>query len=806
MHRSGTSLLGGVLQQLGVALPGEQIAADEHNPEGYFEWREVVDLQERLLIDLDRWWPSAQGCLPLPPNWRRHPATLVFRAELCDLLREERNRQQGPWAIKDPRTSCLLPFWLELADELDIPVRLLLAVRDPAEVAHSLIQRDGPITGMDLTRAQQLWWRHTLEPLQAAPPRLPRAVVDFGAWFTQPEQQLRELLQLIPELQPNPDQRRAALSLIRPEHRRSLAGAAALSLNPRVRRLHTQLQAGLAGRQRWPSPKPPRSLRAISGLPPSPAKLAADPLGWRHWLEVWRHHPAPRYSGFAAVAPQAVLSLCGTNDQHWSTHLWIHRLPLEGITDCVSFPESADPHNLFIAGRSAAGFTRLALNVELPLPERAQHWLTHLRGQQVIWDPEPARVLLLRALGLPAFWLDVAGPVSGWLSLEPAELQRLTCQLGFSIQTACTCLALGPGGDDWEHALAEAECRGAEASILYIPQLPLNVTADFSFASSFAAWLIHSAAHAEHVVVLASDSFAGDPALSCLKGRTLRLMPPPITPAELLEELRGRPKAIAEDRASADIDVLFMHDSGEQAQAAVLISLHNYADKIERALNSVDLQVLSALELVVVDDFSTDHSVETVLAWLGEHAGRFKRCCLIRHRANIGLAAARNTAFAHSVAPWAFVLDADNMLFPAAVQACLSQALVAPEAVAVIHPWVEVIGNGRYGHDGRSLIGRVSWQRDAFLGGNVIDAMALVRRSAWQAVGGYTHIQGGWEDFDFWCKLIEAGYCGLLCPRILARYYTHADSMTATSTATHWRSLSRCLQERHPWLRLPYSA
>ena len=45
---------------MGVELPGETIAGDQHNPEGYFEWDAVVALQERLLIDLQRWWP-AQG-------------------------------------------------------------------------------------------------------------------------------------------------------------------------------------------------------------------------------------------------------------------------------------------------------------------------------------------------------------------------------------------------------------------------------------------------------------------------------------------------------------------------------------------------------------------------------------------------------------------------------------------------------------------------------------------------------------------------------------------------------------------------
>ena len=85
----------------------------------------------------------------------------------------------------------------------------------------------------------------------------------------------------------------------------------------------------------------------------------------------------------------------------------------------------------------------------------------------------------------------------------------------------------------------------------------------------------------------------------------------------------------------------------------------------------------------------------------------------------------------------------------------------------------------------------------------MVDAMALIRRRAWHDVGGYTHIEGGWEDYDFWCKLIEAGYHGLLCPQILAVYRSHAQSMSHCATNQSWRALSRTLQHRHPWLSLP---
>ena len=112
MHRSGTSLLGGILQRLGVELPGETIAGDQHNPEGYFEWDAVVALQERLLIDLQRWWPAPEGTLALPEGWLQQPATRQAYCELSSLLSEAVVQQQELWAIKDPRCSRLLPLWL----------------------------------------------------------------------------------------------------------------------------------------------------------------------------------------------------------------------------------------------------------------------------------------------------------------------------------------------------------------------------------------------------------------------------------------------------------------------------------------------------------------------------------------------------------------------------------------------------------------------------------------------------------------------------------------------------------------------
>jgi glycosyltransferase involved in cell wall biosynthesis len=273
----------------------------------------------------------------------------------------------------------------------------------------------------------------------------------------------------------------------------------------------------------------------------------------------------------------------------------------------------------------------------------------------------------------------------------------------------------------------------------------------------------------------------------------------------LLQDHSG--EALAEDRPSPPCQECFHWQAPELPQAAVVVSLHNYAARIGAALDSVARQRQRRLELVVVDDASSDDGIAVVQAWMANRLQSadhpFVRLLLLRHAHNAGLAATRNSGFAAARAPWCFVLDADNALYPDAVAQCLALAEAGPPDLAVVHPLLAVQAETGRSEDQRTLVRPQSWQRERFRFENHVDAMALVRRAAWQAAGGYTHIEGGWEDYDFWCKLIDAGFHGLQCPQVLAMYCSHCQSMSHQATNHRWRPLARTLQRRHPWLNLP---
>ena len=158
MSRSGTSLTARVLNLLGVDLgPNEDLVpGNEQNVKGYWERREIFDLNEAVLTALGGTYLNPP---PLAPGWEHSPelASLERRArELVDAC----FGASKLWGFKDPRTSLTLPFWRRIVPRM----RYVICVRHPLEVAASFAQypSTGPFHGKDWL---DLWLRSTASAL-----------------------------------------------------------------------------------------------------------------------------------------------------------------------------------------------------------------------------------------------------------------------------------------------------------------------------------------------------------------------------------------------------------------------------------------------------------------------------------------------------------------------------------------------------------------------------------------------------------------------------------------------------------------
>ncbi len=231
---------------------------------------------------------------------------------------------------------------------------------------------------------------------------------------------------------------------------------------------------------------------------------------------------------------------------------------------------------------------------------------------------------------------------------------------------------------------------------------------------------------------------------------------------------------------------------GATPEVSVLVSVHNYERFVLDALGSALASDEVAVELVIVDDASTDTSVATIKEFMQERPDA--AVTLVEQRINTGVQRARNHAFGHVRAPYVFVLDADNLVYPRGI-AKLVRALESDERAGYAYGLLERFSGDR----SIDLMNTHSWDAARLAEEHYIDAMALIRTDAWRTVGGYVTEQAlelGWEDYDLWLSFAMAGMHGAYVREIVGRYRIHGVS-SLTTTTLDTELLRRRLQERH---------
>lgn len=230
------------------------------------------------------------------------------------------------------------------------------------------------------------------------------------------------------------------------------------------------------------------------------------------------------------------------------------------------------------------------------------------------------------------------------------------------------------------------------------------------------------------------------------------------------------------------------------SEVTVIVTLYNYMRYIEAALQSVLEQTHQGLNLIVVDDKSKDRSLSVAKRWMTKHASRFGRAMLLSAEFNYGLAVSRNAAFSRAETDHVFVLDADNALYPLAVERLLQACNNAGADAA--YSLIEMFGD--QAGIGESYV----WDPNRFARHNYVDAMALIRKDAWEKAGGYALFStSGWEDYDLWCSFIDGGMEGVFVPQILCRYRVHGSSMLRQETNKEEEGAKLEMLVRHPWLK-----
>ncbi len=257
-------------------------------------------------------------------------------------------------------------------------------------------------------------------------------------------------------------------------------------------------------------------------------------------------------------------------------------------------------------------------------------------------------------------------------------------------------------------------------------------------------------------------------------------------------------------RGLAHVAVTATHPAVDPT-VSVLLPFRDAAPTLAEALDSLLAQEGPRFEVLAVDDGSADGGSAIVES----RAARDPRVVGLRtEEGRRGIVAALVLAASRARGVLLGRMDADDVCLPGRL-ARQVELLGEDARLGAVGTRVEAFGSGE-GEVGEGLRRYVEWQnglvtpeehaRDIFVESPLCHPSTLIRREAFEAVGGYRDT-GWWEDYDLWLRLWSAGWRLAKVPEVLLRW-RHS---TGRMTRVHPRAAPERIRELKaaflaPWL------
>ncbi len=207
---------------------------------------------------------------------------------------------------------------------------------------------------------------------------------------------------------------------------------------------------------------------------------------------------------------------------------------------------------------------------------------------------------------------------------------------------------------------------------------------------------------------------------------------------------------------------------------SVIITTHNRANLLSKAINSILNQTYSNFEVIIVDDASTDNTKEIIEKF------NDKRIRYIRHNINRGCASARNTGISISRGKWVAFLDDDDEWVPSKLEKQIAVFSSAQSNIGVVYTDIGCEKNSRRSAY-RPIVKRdgdvyISLLRQQLL--SVFPSTSIVKRECFDRVGCFDETMLCCEDLDMFIRIAKLYHFKYINEPLVIMYDTPSSLST----------------------------
>lgn len=216
------------------------------------------------------------------------------------------------------------------------------------------------------------------------------------------------------------------------------------------------------------------------------------------------------------------------------------------------------------------------------------------------------------------------------------------------------------------------------------------------------------------------------------------------------------------------------------ARVSVLLPFHNAGPGLDEAIASIARQTYSDLELLLIDNGSTDGGTSIAMTWV-ERDPRIR----LLHEPRIGIAHALNTGLAHAEGRYIARMDADDVSLPERLEKQVAYLEMYPEVGALgtrtaFATTVERSSGMRCFVDWQNtILTPHDHYVKRFVDAPLAHPTVLFRRELVERYGGYDTGPLP-EDHELWLRWMDAGVRFAKLPEALLTWNDHADRLSRT--------------------------
>lgn len=226
---------------------------------------------------------------------------------------------------------------------------------------------------------------------------------------------------------------------------------------------------------------------------------------------------------------------------------------------------------------------------------------------------------------------------------------------------------------------------------------------------------------------------------------------------------------------------------------SITILNYNYAHYLPQCLDSILAQTMRDFEIILINDTSTDDSLEVIEPYLADPRIRF-----VNHEKNKGFVYSLIEGCELSHGKYISVISADDyVLESTAFEAARRVVEANPDVVLCYSAWYEVDGKNQVIYERRSaehdyVADGVDELRRLLHSSSILHSGTIIRRDAYHAVGGYDRSLRFAVDNNMWMLLATAGNVAYI-DRHLYAYRSHSGNMSK-SAESFWSTTEEMLK------------